>query len=172
MGRFLNLKWLCFQRKNRSPYLALWLSLGLIAGAVVAAAAGSALDSMIPAAADQVGSLSDLLISVLLPFVLSAFAALMGELWLLYPIAFFKAFLVSFLGFGVMSVYGSAGWLIRCLLLFSECCTLPILILFWIRQLSGQGSRMTVTALAVFAAVLIGSLDYCIVSPFLANVIS
>ena len=172
MGRFLNLKRLCFQRKNRSPYLALCFSLGLIAGAVLAAASGSSLNSMIPLAADKPGSLSGVLLTALLPFGLSAFVGLIGELLLLYPIVFWKAFLVSFIGVGVMGAYGSAGWLMRLLLLFSECCTLPLLILFWIRLLTGQGSRTMFSALNVLAAVLIGSLDYCIVSPFLANVIS
>ena len=171
MGRFLNLNAPCFSRRNRCLLLALWFLWGLISGAVLSAAANS-IASLIPAAVIRPGSISGLLTVVALPFLMSFFAAWIQWPWLLYPIAFFKAFLVSFLGLGVLCAYGSAGWLIRLLLLFSECCTLPLLILCWIRLLSGQGRRLLPAASAVFTASLIGSFDYCIVSPFLARVLS
>lgn len=72
-----------------------------------------------------------------------------------------------------MSAYGSAGWLVRWLLMFSDILTLPLLCLFWLRAFSHERSQSLCFAAAVgVIAVFIGSLDYTVVSPFAAMLIS
>lgn len=173
MGRFLNLNLPHFSRKNIMVFLALFWFLGLLSGAAFSAAASDSLVPLMRTAVNSRVSINGLLTAILLPFLLSAFAVMIHEPWLLLPVAFGKAFLVSFVGTGVLNAYGSAGWLIRWLLMFSDCCSLPVLFWYWIRQTTGRNRHFfPVTALVLLAAVLISSFDYCVVSPFLATVIS
>lgn len=160
-------------RRNPRTLLAISFVSGLVAGTAVSSSAGDLIVRTIPDALSVSGSLSGILTAALVPFALSALAIVMGRPALLYPIAFWKAFLTGFLGFAVLAAYGSAGWLVRSLMLFTECLTLPVLLIYWFLHLSPE--RLSVplsTAAAVFAAVLTGTFDYCIVSPFLAAVIS
>lgn len=147
--------------------------LGLVLGIVFSIAAGDPLVSLMRTAVNSRVSISGLLTAILLPFLLSAFAVLIHESWLLIPIAFFKAFLFSFLGFGVMAAYGSAGWLVRLLLMFSDCCSLPVLFWYWAAHIGGQrNAALPAAVLPLLIAVGIGSFDYYIISPFLAMLIS
>ena len=173
MGRFLHLKLPFLSRRGPRMVLALSWFLGLLMGAVVSAAASESLVPLMRAAAAGCVSIDRLLTAILLPFLLSALAVYLQEPWLLLLIAFGKAFLVSFLGFGLMAAYGSAGWLLRWLLMFGDCCSLPLLFWYWLRHISGL-RKFTIagTAPVLLVAVAIGSFDYCIVSPFLTAVIS
>ena len=173
MGRFLNLKLPLFSRKSCLSVLASSWFLGHVLGIVFSIAAGDSNVSLMRMALNSHVSISGLLTAILLPFLLSAFAVYLHESWLLIPIAFAKAFIFSYIGLGVMTVYGSAGWLVRLLLMFSDCCSLPVLFWYWIRLLSGQRkATIPATAVPVFLVILIGSFDYCIVSPFLTALIS
>lgn len=88
------------------------------------------------------------------------------------PLCFIKGFLFSFVSAGIFRQFGSAGWLFRYLLLFSDCITLPLLYLFWIRNLSYfkpvRGCEAIFIATFVF---LVWSVDYRVISPVLACLI-
>lgn len=173
MGRFLNLKLPHFSRKSSLVVLAFSWFLGLLLGVIFSIAAGDSIVSLMRTAVSSHVSISGLLTAILLPFLLSAFAVFICEPWLLFVIAFLKAFAFSYLGLGVMVAYGSAGWLVWLLLMFSDCCSLPLLLWYWIRFISGRKSTVIpVTVVLFFLAVLIGSFDFCVVSPFLATLIS
>ena len=173
MGRFFNLKLPYFSRKSSLMLLAFSWFLGLFLGAVFSVAAGEPIVSLMRTAVSSRVSFSGLLTAILLPFLLSALAVFISEPYLLFVIAFLKAFTFSYVGIGVMAAYGSAGWLIRLLLMFSDCCFLPLLMLYWIRLISGKrGSAIPVTVVTGFLAVAIGSFDFCVVSPFLATLVS
>lgn len=173
MDRFLNLKLPNFGRKVSLTILAVVWLLGLLLGTVISICAGDSLVSLMRMAVSGRVSISGLLSAMVLPFLLSALAVYIQKPVLLVLIAFGKAFLVSYLGLGAMAAYGSAGWLVRWLLMFSDCCSLPLLWLYWLRLLSGKRRFASIeTAALMIAVVLIGSLDYCVVSPFLAVLIS
>lgn len=173
MDRFLNLKLPQVSRKNPMVFLASFWTLGLLSGAACSVSASDSIVPLMHAAAECCVSITGLLTAILLPFLLSALAVFIQVPRLIYPIAFCKAFLVSFLGLGVMIAYGSAGWLVRLLLMFGDCCITPLLFWYWNRQLSAQHRRSFGLTTTVFlAALCIGSFDYCIVTPFLAAVIS
>ena len=173
MGRFLNLKLPHFPRKSSSAVLALFWFLGLVLGVFFSTAAGNTIATLMRTAVNSHVSISGLLTAILLPFLLSAFAVYIHEPWLLIPIAFAKAFVFSYVGLGVMTSYGSAGWLVRLLLMFGDCCSMPLLFWYWTRHISGQRKALLpVTAVVLVLAFVIGSFDFCVVSPFLASVIS
>lgn len=172
MDRFLHLNLPAWQRKGPGSLLACAWLLGLVSGAVLSIFAGDPLFSMMRAAASSCVSIPGLLSATLLPLLFSAFAVYISKPWLLIPIAFGKAFLFSYLSVGVMIAFGSAGWLIWWLLMFSDSCSLPLLWWFWLKAVSQpRGSLIRRTGFALAAAAVIGSVDYCIVSPFLADLI-
>ena len=160
-------------RKGASVFLAFFWFFGLVAGVLTALSASDLLSASMRTAVFSRVSILGLASAVFLPFLFSAFAVYIQCPFLLLPIAFAKAFLFSYLGLGVIEAFGSAGWLIRVLLMFSDIVLLPVLFWFWIRYISGDsryGSRATAVCISV--AALVGSIDYCVISPFMANLIT
>lgn len=158
------------QRLHMLLFAFLWFA-GLLLGLRAAHLPGSAYTSLMLAAFESRVSIVGLAAVLLLPFLFSAFAVFISQPWLLLPIAFGKAVAFGCCVGGISVAFGSAGWLARWLLMFSDCCMLPVLCWFWLRCLSGGKMPAKDLAVCVTAAVVIGSLDYGIVSPFLAKLI-
>lgn len=108
----------------------------------------------------------------LIPFLISAFAVCFSVAWVIYPVCFCKAVLTGFVSLGILHAFAQAGWLMRWLLLFSDLLGAPLLYGFWLRHLPGKPTASVWEAgvfLSVFA--LLGSVDYRMVSPFLASLL-
>lgn len=109
----------------------------------------------------------------LLPFLFAAFAVFISCHWLLYLICFIDFFLYCWFGFSVMSVFGSAGWLIRLFLQFPGSCLLPVLCWFSLRHISGRSTLLKRDiSLCFLMAFLTGVFYYCVIAPFLASLIN
>ena len=107
-----------------------------------------------------------------LPFLLSAYAVYLGKPKLILLVCFCKAVLFTSCGYAVLISFGSAGWLIRLLLQFSDIVLLPLYCWFSIRHIHGKETTLKRdTAVCILAAACAGSIDYCLVSPFLAMLI-
>lgn len=159
---------------RRSSILLLacvWMT-GLILGVFFSARSSDSYFLLMRTAASSRVSIAGLIASAYLPFLFSAFAVLIGKPWLLYPLSLIKA-LASGFGFsGAALAFGSAGWLAQPLLFFTDVCLLPVLCWFMIRHIGGaENSLKRDFFLCTAAAVLVGCLDYCVVSPFLAMLI-
>lgn len=140
---------------------------GLFFGVSAACCSKDNLVPMIRAASTCPASLSGLLLSVALPFLISAFAITISEPWLLFPISALKAFCFGFCACGVNLAFGSAGWLVRVLFLFSDVCVIPLMFLFWLRYFDGKSLNLhKELAIWIIIAVCIGVADYCLISPF------
>ena len=66
-----------------------------------------------------------------LPFLLS------WIMWCFHPVffytvCFFRTFLFGFVHMGLMAAFDGCGWLVRWLVLFSDCLCLPLLCFFWL----------------------------------------
>ena len=145
---------------------------GLISGASASFYAGNPFVSTMRAASSGCVSISGLLSVLLLPLLFSAFAVYICQIRLLFPIVFVKAFCFSFVAMGIDSAFGSAGWLVRILLLFGSGFSLPILWWFWNRLLASKPDRILsdfVTAMTAIA--VIACFDHWMIAPFLANLI-
>ena len=82
------------------------------------------------------------------------------------------AFVLSFVSLGVMRCGGSAGWLVRWLLVFSASLASPLMYLYWLRHLTGRRRFDGLEAACVLClCALIGSVDFRLVSPLLARLI-
>lgn len=173
MGRFLRLNLPTGRCKVSVTFLASSFFLGLCAGSWFSIQAGILIFPTMRTAASCGVSIPGLLSANLLPLLFSAFAVYISQIWLLVPIAFWKAFQFSYVGMGVMAAFGSAGWLIRLLMMFSDILMLGVLWWYWLRALSGRrGCALVVSLVPFSAAVLIASLDYSVISPFLADMIT
>lgn len=172
MTRFLSSDLLHWRRKGSKLILAFSWLLGLICGILVCLSAGNSFASWMRSTVYGAVSIVSLLFVTILPFLFSALAVYLSKPVLLLVICFCKAFLLSYVSLGVYQAFGSAGWLVRYLLSFSECMSAPLLYWCWQRYLLGKASLFGWESAYAFAlAVLIGSADYCIISPFLASLI-
>ena len=106
-----------------------------------------------------------------LPFLFSAFAVYIRKPKLILIILFIKAFMFVFCGLLSAAAFPSAGWLVRILLQFSDCLLLPVLCWFAVRQTTGYGNFKKDFSYCTALFVIAGSLDYCVVSPFLVMLI-
>lgn len=162
-----------YRRRNGCCFVLAfcWLA-GLVCGILVCLSAGSSLSSWMRSTVFGSVSIVSLLFAAILPFLLSAFAVYISKPALLLVICFCKAFLFSFVSLGVYQAFGSAGWLIRLLLLFSDCMLIPLLFWYWHRHLMSKCSFCVWESVFVLAlSVLIGSIDFSIISPFLVSLI-
>lgn len=159
-------------RKGCRFYLAcFWLS-GFLCGILVYLYAGRTLVSMMRSTLRVSVSIVGMLCVTTLPFLLSAFAVFLSKPALLLPICFGKAFLLAFVSIGMLQAFGSAGWLLRWILLFSDFVYVPLLYCFWLRHISGvRPLDSWETALMCSLGLLIGSVNFSVISPFLAGLI-
>ena len=117
-------------------------------------------------------SITGLLAAVFLPFLFSAFAVYILRPELLLVICFLKAASFSCCSFGLMRAFESAGWLVRLLFQFSDYCMIPVLLWFSVRHIVVQKNPLWKDLLICGSWMLVvGVLDYCIVSPFLVGLI-
>ena len=80
--------------------------------------------------------------------------------------------MLSYVSLGVMQCSGSAGWLVRWLLVFSASLASPLMYLYWLRHLTGgRWFDGLETACLICLCALIGSVDFRLVSPLLARLI-
>ncbi len=173
------MKLLCFQRKNSKSwcklypwFLAFSWCAGLVLGALLALNARSFLVPMICGAAARTPSVIGLFAVTALPFLLSAYAVFISEPRLMLILSALKAMGFGFCACGVSLAFGSAGWLVRFLFLFSDFCGIPALYVFWLRYLSGE-RRCTLPELGCWVgfSTAIGIIDLFFISPFLAKLI-
>ena len=84
--------------------------------------------------------------------------------------AFIRSAAFAWVAVGLRLCFGSAGWLLWPMLLFSELFFFPILFLFWLRLLSEQWGRLDLF-LCLTVAAIVSLTDYWLVMPFAAFLI-
>ena len=155
-------------RKYATHILALAWTLGLVFG--FCAIAAGLLSPAFGQAIKLPPSLFSIISVLLLPIVVSLLAVFAGQRWLIYPLAFLKALTFAYVGWSVVITFGSAGWLIRLLFMFSDCACVPLLWWFWNRALKLEFDALLPASLSAGLTVLgIGIVDYGVVAPFLVN---
>ena len=152
-------------------FSAFWLS-GLLFGFHYVPYAGEIYVSLMRSATLCPVSIVGLTATVFVPFLLTAFAVYCNKTGLLLLFCFCKAFMHALCAGGISLAYGKADWLVRILLLFSDCCSLPLFSWFCLRCLR-FGTQHLKRDLWRCLAVLIPvcGFDYMVVSPFLAEII-
>ena len=115
-------------------------------------------------------SIVGLINAALIPFLLSAFFALLSMNWMVMGICFVKAFLFAFVSLGMLSGFGSAGWLLRFFRLFGDSRALPLLYWCWMRFVRAAAHSWIM--IAVVCCLLLGAiiLDYRVIAPFVCMI--
>lgn len=154
-------------RKERRFLLAFtWIS-GLFLGLLISHMADPFSDAWMRSLSYSAVSIVGLLVVTVLPFLLSAFLVFFFSPGLLYPLCFGKAFAFFLVMQSVCAYWDSAGWLVRCLLLFSDSLSCVVLYCFWLRRLDGgRAGLLSDTLMGLTAQLLIFSIDYWIIAPF------
>lgn len=146
-----------------------WI-VGLVVGAYVAQSEAETVIDLVRRSVQCEMTISGVMSVCVLPFLLSAFAVLICEPWLLLFISTLKAFRFSFCAWGVCLAFGQSSWLVLFLFLFSDICLIPLLVFFWIRNIRGHANlRLFEIVGFLIAAVSVGLVDYLFISPFLAS---
>lgn len=162
---------LWWRRSCRSFLALVWLA-GLCCGTAAYLSSDGQLISLMRSVLYAPVSIVGMLCVTVLPFLLSALAVFLSRPAWLLPICFGKAFLCSFVSMGVFQAFGAAGWLLRWFLLFGDCVNIPVLYWFWLRHLCREqpldGWECT---LLCSLGLLICSINYSVVSPFLTSLI-
>lgn len=161
-----NTAFLLWWSKWSRAILAFTWFLGLLSGLGLFLSSGESFCWLIHQAVRAKTSFAMLCGTLLLPFLFSVIAVYLSKPLFLLIVCFFKAALLMFVSSGVYYFYGSAGWLVRILLMFSSISFAPVLYLFWHRYVSGHNVfifRNSVGFL-LLAFVLVG-IDYSIIIP-------
>lgn len=150
--------------------LALCAVLGAGFGVFFAASAGDSYMLLMRMAASRPVSIVGSAVAVFVPFLVSVFFIMHSKPWLVYWICGARLFLFSAAGWAIARSFGTAGWLVRLMLQFPDLCLIPVLIWFSVLRLTGRGSRRAAIQSILFAAA-VGMINYCMISPFWANLI-
>ena len=150
-------------------FSAFWLA-GLLLGMIAAADLDELfLPLMRPSASGGVSIIRQFA-AVLLPFLFAAIAAYGNKPRLLYVLCFVKTFTFGFCSMLVYCAYGSAGWLIRLLMQFSDILSLPLLCWYCLRLLHRQKPCRDLICCTLLAGIFV-CIDHFAVLPFWAQLI-
>lgn len=159
-------------RRTAAFLLALSFLSGLCFGALTSFDASHYFIPAMRVASKDCVSIIGLLSALLLPFLFSAIAVYIKKPALLYLIAFCQAFLLAFVGAGVLLSFGSAGWLMRLLMMFSGILFLPLLYWYWLKNVTASFGLLHSGVLILLPGMLaISLIDYYYVAPLLAKII-
>lgn len=157
---------------KKSPIFCLsfpWVA-GLLHGMHFAFAASESISSFMHAVVYCHVSIVGLLLVLFFPLFISAIAISVPVF--LFPLSFIKALSYGFCFCSVMYAFGSAGWLFTMMLLFSDLCMSVLLNWLWCRHLFGNKYTLRRDMLyCSLAVVLIGLVDYFLVSPYLVDLL-
>lgn len=159
-------------RKYAIIFLSFFWSFGFFFGLFYAFHTFESYRSLFLAIASDRHAVVILLILQAAPLLISAFAARFAIPALMLPVAFVKAFCFSFCSFGFIWAFGSAGWLIRCLYLFTDTFVILFLLWFWARHINGSRKQLCADVyLCISAIIFIGTIDCLIITPILHSTV-
>ncbi len=158
-------------RVSRYAVALCWLT-GLLLGFCAAKSAGTTLIWAVKGAAYGSVSLLRLLLICVLPFLICCAAIYLNENWLLLFGCLYEAFSFGFCAVGIGLTFGSAGWLIRFLLLFSDCMSLPAM-LFICLFFAGKHTHIkALSIVSIVYATAVAVFDYLCIVPLLQAAIT
>ena len=167
MDKFLPLHFANLFRKYAVSVLACSWIAGLFLGIFISGKVSLDLDIL--AVAFQNRSSIILMTVMLLPVVASVFVQYAQQLWMLPLVAFLKSFSFAYVSRIIFIHFGSAGWLIQFLVMFSDCILLPVLWWFWCRLLQDkQRSSISLAVLMIFLTIIITVFEDFFIFPILS----
>lgn len=139
-------------------------------GVLFAATAGDSYFLLMHRASHNSVTIVGSAITVLIPFLISVILIVHSKLWLAYFTCGIRFFTLTSSCYATICSFGTAGWLMQGMLHFPQLCLTPVLIWLMLLRITGRSSRRVGMYCFILAAV-IGMINYCLISPFLANLI-
>ncbi len=159
------------QARRGCVLAAVWIT-GLVLGCILGMRTNEIYRYLMRSAAQSAVSIIGLLATAGVPFLFVYFSVYISRPKLIYLICFLKACSYSLTGMMILSVYGSAGWLVRLLLQFTESGAMILLCWFACGHLEGSREKLgTDTVICSVLLLCLGCMDHCYVSPFLAMLV-
>ena len=145
--------------------------IGLALGTLLAAHADSSVYLLMRQAANSPVSIVMSFASQLLPFLIAAYAASISRLWLLNAVCGCRLFSFAYTGALIWIAFGTAGWLVRCLFLFSDIFLIPVFCWYCFRRSTGEFDEKKDFWICIGITALITLFHCLFISPFLAKII-
>ena len=159
-------------RNDISPLTACIWVMGLVAGILCSVLLWTANSSDLRNWTVSYPTVFGFTSTLAVPIVFAVTAVLSDRRHLLYPLLFFRSFTAVLWGSAVTLAFGSAGWLIRFLFLFSDIFTAPLYFWFCSRRLSEKTPPLLQDLILVsLGSLMIGLIDITLVSPFLLSLL-
>ena len=160
------------QIRHPAFLLTVFSGAGLILATTFAATAKISSVTLMRLVSDSRLSIVCHLASQLLPFLIAAFAVNISRRWLIYTVCFLRLFFFSYIGSLFWIAFGSAGWLIRWLVLFSDIILVPALLWFCFRGIF-ENARNHVRDfwICISAVILTALINWLLISPLLVRII-
>ena len=167
MARFFRRDISRFLHSGCSLYLGLFWCCGLLFGYFIYLYICPSFSSMMRGIVPDSVSIVGLLCVSVFPFLISAFVVYISKPSLLFVFSFCKAFLIILISLSIIGAFPVFGPLFRCLILFHDLVSTPILYWYWHRHISGDTAFSWSEVLFLLSCfLLIGSFVYHFVSPF------
>ena len=166
MDGVLNRRFANFCRKYAVHALACSWILGLLFGIQVGQIAFFDFSSL--ADTFHISTSVSLVAVLFFPVVTSILIVYTGLDWLLPAVVFMKSFSFAYVSWILICDFGSAGWVIQLLIMFSDCVSLPFLWLFWCGLLRRKQHLISISVPVAFAIIVAGILDHHLISPILS----
>ena len=155
---------------RRVQFCFLWI-LGLVLGALLAAGSEPSFAWMRLAAQSRVSIVFFWILAVF-PFLLAAYAITVNRQEILFVVCFCHAFFTSCLGVFLHRVFGTAGWLLEPMFLFSHNLCIPLFCWFTLRH-SGQRNDTLARdhIICLVIAISFATFQYFTVTPYWSKLI-
>ena len=144
--------------------------IALILGTLFAAFADASVFSVMRRAAFAPVSIVMSLAAQLIPFLIAAYAASILRLKLIYAVCGCKLFFFAYTGALIWIAFGSVGWLIRFLFLFSDIILVPLFCWYCFRRTMGGFDEKKDLWICVGVCVITALLNCLFISPFLVKI--
>ena len=107
-----------------------------------------------------------------LPFLYSMVAFRLNQFYLLIPVVCIKAYAFGFICSLICVLFGTAGWLMRLLLVFTDSILVIPLLCYWcVNTLSSGKTRYSEIWSYIFLLLISVSIEYSFISPILAKLL-
>lgn len=166
---------LCIKRiweKNSVYFLAFFWTFSIFAGIILGSKSVPHISSLMLSAASDSMSITGMFLIYILPLIFSIISIRLKVSLLILPLSVIKGFFNGFLSASVCVAFGSAGWLICLLLLFTNSVSSVFLMWFWFKYLHNPNSHlMRYFIICVTFSICMFAFDVFVISPFLSAVI-
>ena len=151
--------------------LALCCLIGAVSGVLIADAVGKYYFHLMRMAVVSPVSIVGTAVSVWIPFLVCVYLIVHFKHWLVYLICTLYIARFAATGYALVATFHQAAWLVRLAVQFPQICLIPCLLYLSICRLCNRIRIREVISIVVLA-IMVGMIDYLLISPLWTNLIN